>query len=241
MLINNPWNRLEELTVPFEWRVVVIRLYENAIAKFKNNEGWTIYINCNIEVKQGFPLLPTLFGNYINKLEKCLEEAGCAGTILVGIVIILLLYVDDIVLMARCPSDLNKQLIILKYFFSNMGMTFNTHKTKIMIIKSKKDTYANFIYDNRNLKEVTSYEYLRIDIHHKLNWNYNIEKWILEGGEFILVLKTIVNQQSLWHGIKRSFLLKFSSLPLSCAVVKFGVATSLENPRERWNKSISLV
>ena len=59
--------------------------------------------------------------------------------------------------MARRPSDLDKQLRILKYFCSNMGMTVNTNKTKIMIVKSKKDTYANFIYDNRNLEEVASY------------------------------------------------------------------------------------
>ena len=52
-----------------------------------------------------------------------------------------------------------------------MDMTVNTNKTKIMIIKSKKDTYANFIYDNRNIEKVTSYKYLGIDIHHNLNWN----------------------------------------------------------------------
>ena len=45
--------------------------------------------------------------------------------------------------MERRPSDLDKQLRILKDFFSTMGMTVNTDKTKIMIIKSKKDTYAN--------------------------------------------------------------------------------------------------
>ena len=50
-----------------------------------------------------------------------------------------------------------------------MGMTVKTQKTKIMIIKENKDTYANFIYDNGNLEEVTSYKYLGIDIHHKLN------------------------------------------------------------------------
>ena len=66
--------------------------------------------------------------------------------------------------MARNPSHLDKQLRILKYFFSNMGMIVNTNKTKIMFIKSNKDTYANFIYDNRNLEEVTSCKYLRIDI-----------------------------------------------------------------------------
>ena len=57
-----------------------------------------------------------------------------------------------------------------------MGMFVNADKTKVMIIKSKKDTYANFVYDNNNLEEVSSYIYLGIDIHHRLNWNYNIEK-----------------------------------------------------------------
>ena len=78
--------------------------------------------------------------------------------------------------MARCPYDLDKQLRILEYFCSNMGMIVNIDKIKITIIKSKKDTYANFIYDNRNIEEVTSYTYLKIDIHRKLNWNYSIEK-----------------------------------------------------------------
>ena len=50
-----------------------------------------------------------------------------------------------------------------------------------MIIKYKKDTYANLIYDNKNIEEVTSYKYLGIDIHHKLNWNYSIEKRINGG------------------------------------------------------------
>ena len=97
-------------------------------------------INCNIEFKQGFPFSPTLSGIYIDKLKKCLEEGDCVGTILDELFIILLFYIDDIVLMARCPSDLDKQLIILKYFCSNMGMIVNNDKTKIMIINSKKDT-----------------------------------------------------------------------------------------------------
>ena len=79
--------------------------------------------------------------------------------------------------MTRRP-DLDKQLRILKYFCSNMGMLVNTDKTKLMIIKSKKDTNANSIYDNISLEETTSYKYLQIDIHHKLNWNYSIEKMI---------------------------------------------------------------
>ena len=97
------------------------------------------------------------------------------------IVVNLLLYADDIVLLARFPSDLDKQLRLLKDFCSTMGMTINIDKTKVMIIKSKKDTYTNFVYDNNNLEEVYSYKYLGIDIHHKLNWNHSIEKRINGG------------------------------------------------------------
>ena len=107
---NNLWNRLEELKVPFELRAGALRLYENFISNFKTNEGWSKDINCNIGVKQGSPLSPSLFGIYIDKLEGCLEEAVCAGMFLAGIVIILLLYADDILLLERCPFELDKKL-----------------------------------------------------------------------------------------------------------------------------------
>ena len=64
----NLWNILEGLKVPFELRVVAIRLHRKFISNFKNNEGWTTYINFNIDVKQCFPLSATLFGVYIDML-----------------------------------------------------------------------------------------------------------------------------------------------------------------------------
>ena len=235
---NNLWNRLEELKVPFELRFTAVRLYEKVISNFKNNEGWTMNTNCNIVVKQGFPFSTTLFGIYMDKLERCLEEAGCTGTILAGIIIILLLYVDDIVLMARHHSDLDKKLRILKDFFSNMGMTINTDKTKNMIIKSKKDTYANLIYDNINLNKVTSYtcilEFIFITSSIGI---IALRKGLMEGGKLIFVLKIILNQPIWSCGIKRSSSLKLLSSLLSCMVVKYGGATFLKNLGGRLSKS----
>jgi hypothetical protein len=97
---------LEEIKVPLELRVTAIRMYENVISKFKNTEGWSKEINYNIRVKQGCPLSPTLFGIYIDKLEECLEKVGCVSPTLTSIVINILLYADDIVLMARSPMIL---------------------------------------------------------------------------------------------------------------------------------------
>jgi hypothetical protein len=94
----NLWNRLEELKVPFELRFVTVRLNEKFIAKFRNIDGCSKEINCNIGVKQGFPLSPTLFDIYIDKLEDFLEDANCVGPTLACIIIILLLYSNDILL-----------------------------------------------------------------------------------------------------------------------------------------------
>ena len=85
-------------------------------------------------------------------------------------------------------------------------MIVNTNKTKIMTIKFKKDTYANFIYDNRNLEEVTSYKYLGIDIHHKLNWNYSIDKMISGGWKNYFGLENNCKSVNLVMWNKKKFL-----------------------------------
>jgi hypothetical protein len=117
----NIWNRLEEIKVPLELKAAAIQMYENVVAKFTNTEGWSKEINCNIRVKQGCPLSPTLFGIYIDKLEDCLEKPGCVGPTLTSIVINLLLYANDIVLMARSPYDLENQLRILQGLLLQYG------------------------------------------------------------------------------------------------------------------------
>jgi hypothetical protein len=104
------WDRLKEIRVPFDSRDVMVRLYENGISKFRSTNGWSKEINCNIGVKQGCPLSPTLFDIYMDKLEYCLEKAGCVIPTFTSIVIILLLHANGIVLMVRSPYDINKKL-----------------------------------------------------------------------------------------------------------------------------------
>jgi hypothetical protein len=178
-------------------------MYQNIITKFKNKEGWSKDINCSIGVKQGCPLSLTLFGIQIDKLEDCLEKIGCVGPTLTGIVINLLIYVNDIAIMEMSPRDIENKLIILQYFFSNMGMTINIDKTEVMIIKSNKSTYDTFVYDNNNLEEVTSYKYLGIDIHHKINSNYCIEKRVIGGWKDYYGLENNCKSIDLWSWDKK--------------------------------------
>jgi hypothetical protein len=162
-----------------------------------------------------------------------LGDAGCVGMTLASIAIILLLYLDDIVLMEKCPYDLGKQLIILKDFCSSMGMTMNTKKTKVMIIKSKRITYNTFVYDNNSLEEFPSYKYLGIDIHHKLNWNYIVKKRINGGWKAYYGIQNNCKSMDLWIWDKKNSSFTPSSLWLSYMDVKLGVTIYLENLGER--------
>ena len=70
------WQRMEELGVPKHLRAIVHRLYEEVKVKIRTSVGISESFTSDIGVKQGFPLSPTLFGLYIDKLEEWLNSQG---------------------------------------------------------------------------------------------------------------------------------------------------------------------
>ena len=112
-------------------------------------------------------------------------------------------------------------------------MTINTEKTKVIIIKSKKDTYANFVYENSNLEEVSSYKYLGIDIYHKHNWNNSIEKRINGGWKDYFDLENNCKATNLVIWDKMNLL--FETLVTHVTLYVFEVWVS-NISRESWRK-----
>ena len=132
-----------------------------------------------------------------------------------------------------CPCDLDKQLRLLKDFCSTLGMNVNTDKTKVMIIKSKKETYTIFVYENKNLEEVSSYKYLGIDIHHKLQWNYNIKKRINGGWKAYFGLEINCKSTNLVTWDEKKFL--FENIVIH--VILYGCEVwGCNISRESWRK-----
>ena len=79
-----------------------------------------------IGVKQGCPLSPTLFGLCIDQLEHMVLEyahqEGIEDVAIGNVAIMLLLYVDDVVLLAPTPQDAQKLMwLYLKYFAHTAG------------------------------------------------------------------------------------------------------------------------
>ena len=77
-----------------------------------------------------------MFGLYIDEIAEYLKEKGGKWTQLGGTQISLLLYADDIVLIADSPEEMQKHLNILRTFALDSGMSVNLDKTKTMIFNT---------------------------------------------------------------------------------------------------------
>ena len=95
-----------------------------------------------------------------------------------------------------------------------MGMSINTNKTKVMIIKSKNITHGRFMDNNQCLEQVSSYKYFGIDFPHHLNWNYSIEKRIILGWKSYYELENNCKSDDIYIWSKRRFLFKTLVTPV---------------------------
>jgi len=190
---------MEELEIPFQYRVVVHRLCEEVKVKIRTSTDISESFRDDIRVKQGFPLSPTLFGLYIDKLEEWLNLHSGDGVRLGEFVITLPLYADDLVLIAKSAHGFQMHLYALKNFCKSVGMQVNTSKNKIMIFSNKRDkSQHTFFFEGNILEEINENKYLRIDFKNKLNLEYCRKKRILGGWKALYALQKICRKVELW-------------------------------------------
>ena len=122
----------------------------------------------DIEVKQGCPVSPTLFGLYIDKLEESLNSQGGDGIHLDKFIVRLLLYADDLI--AKSTLGLQEHLCSLEHFCRRVEMQVNTRKTKVVVFSNKKKhNQHKFYFEGNIMEDVADYKYLGIDFNRNLS------------------------------------------------------------------------
>ena len=146
--------------------------------------------NCNTNwfdnicgVRQGDSLSPTLFSLYINDLVKNLKEKGPLLNI-GGLLINILLYADDMVLMADSEQDLQKLLNILHEWCSKWRLSLNRDKTQIVHFRPSGRNMSKFVflYGRDTLRTVSNYKYLGIILDEFLKFDACVKTIATSGG-----------------------------------------------------------
>ncbi|OAE36001.1 hypothetical protein AXG93_93s1400 [Marchantia polymorpha subsp. ruderalis] len=144
------WERLHNIGVPCDILGVVTTLYNSVQAKINTSQPREIL--STIGVIQGCTLSPTLFGIFIDGIERWLDENDSEAVKIGNSTIKALLYADDIVLLARDATTLQKHLNTLANFCTENEMEINLEKSKIIIVGTRSD--FSFCYKELELEQV---------------------------------------------------------------------------------------
>ena len=152
-------------------------LYDNVRCAVKVNDFITPYLDVKLGVKQGCRLSPTLFALYINDLAEEIKTLNC-GVELGNEQLALLLYADDVVLIAPTEESLQHMLDKLYEWCSKWRLTINKDKTKIIHFRPAAIQCTQYIfkYGDLALELTDAYKYLGLWVNKHLDLKFAINE-----------------------------------------------------------------
>jgi len=108
---------------------------------------------------------------FINDLAEEIKRSGI-GVDFHGVTISLLLYADDVVLLAEAESDLQNLILILNSWCKRWRLNVNKSKTQIMHIRKQNQSRSEFVFklnDGEVLQYASAYKYLGLLLDEHMN------------------------------------------------------------------------
>ena len=117
----------------------LVSMYWSTPMIVKNGRDRGPSVDSSIGVKQGDPLSPLLFGLFIDRVEAWLQEhAPQCGVALHGDLLRVLLYADDLTLLASSPEGLQALLDALQSFCAANSLHVNVDKSAVVVFGKRK-------------------------------------------------------------------------------------------------------
>ena len=107
-------------------------MYEGVKICVRVDDDYTDYLVCQEGLKQGYLLSPILFSMFVNEFTKIIETSGLRGIQLYPdlIEIFILLFADDIALIADTVGGLQRQLCLLNSFCKDKKISVHVARQK---------------------------------------------------------------------------------------------------------------
>ena len=164
------WFKMLSLGIRGHFYHAVKSLYSDVSCAVRLNGQLSDWFSVECGVKQGCPLSPTLFSIYINDFENELKDLGL-GVNSDGVQVPLLMYADDVVLMAPNAHNLQLMLNHVDDWCSRWRLKINQEKTKVIHFRkcSKPSTDYKFKIGDLEIDLIDKYKYLGLWFHEHLD------------------------------------------------------------------------
>jgi hypothetical protein len=171
------WYKLRKCGIGGRMFNAIQSLYENVSYAVKVNGNLTSWFSITKGVKQGCVLSPTLFQIYINDLIEEINNSNCGvpvGEKNVGI----LVFADDIAVIARNENDLQLMLDIINNWCTKWRLCINPEKSKVIHFRFKGKLQSNFAFKcgEHNIEYEEQYKYLGMWLQENLSYDYNVKQ-----------------------------------------------------------------
>jgi hypothetical protein len=153
------------------------KMYERVESAVAMNGMQSDFFEVNVGLRQGCILSPLLFLIFINTLAIEINQKNL-GTTIHDRNVSLLLFADDIVLIAETPAHLQQQLKCVYEFCEKWKTEVNAKKTEVMVFGSKRTIKKEqeWWFGDVKLKTVDKYKYLGLDFCSNLRWKQTKER-----------------------------------------------------------------
>jgi hypothetical protein len=158
------WKVLLQAGVSLKFVRIFSFIYEHAFARVSTPEGLTEPINIMKGVLQGESASPSLFNLFLEGIVNKLDSYFVAGINLQNIVVHILMYADDMVLVAPSKEALQTKIDILANFLHERGLNINLSKSQVVIFRraGARKTSENFEFKGQPIEVVKTYKYLGV-------------------------------------------------------------------------------
>lgn len=188
-------------------------IYASSVSSVRINNKMTSWFDCRTGVKQGCTLSTTLFSIFANDVAAEINDLDI-GIPIGDTKLSLLMYADDIVLMADSEEKLQTMLDTIHNWCKRWRVLINTDKSKCMHFRKGRTERSNFKFmiGNNELETVSLYKYLGIIFHEKSDFSHSCEALSKGAGR---ALGSLINKI---HGYKEFGFKSFEKLYTSCVI-----------------------
>ena len=116
---------------------IIRDMYSNVKSCVKQMSSFSDYFSYSVGLRQGEVMSPLLFSLFVEDLELYLQKDVNSGLVIDDIIILLLLFADDMAIVGKTPCEIQNHLDNLYTYCNHWGLQVNTIKTKIVVFRKR--------------------------------------------------------------------------------------------------------
>jgi len=170
---------------------IVKDMYANVKSRVKSCSSYSDYFSYAVGLRQGEVMSPILFSLFVEDLELYLQDNINSGLSIDDIVLIVLLFADDMAILGKSPAEVQSHLDKLYLYCNAWGLNVNTAKTKIMVFRKRGGLKENekWTYNGNVIEVVDNFNYLGTVLNYTGSFKLNQEHLV---GKALKALNTLL-------------------------------------------------